>query len=76
MPCPRGVFISLNFEIYKEGIIYNAMNLAKNRYRRMLNEQSNAGNCSYCEERESKCPQKINISKLLNQIGQVLSDND
>ncbi|MGA2142348.1 MAG: aldo/keto reductase [Brevinematales bacterium] len=72
MPCPSGVNIPRNFEIYNDGIAYDAMNGAKFAYKSFMPENENASNCTQCRTCEEKCPQKIIISELMPKVHAAL----
>ena len=64
-PCPQGVDIPGVFELYNNGIIYNDMAASKFAYGRFFQETERASACVQCGQCEEKCPQKIEISKLM-----------
>ncbi|MGC8942491.1 MAG: aldo/keto reductase [Caldisericia bacterium] len=64
LPCPYGVNIPKNFEIYNEGVRYNDFKEASYDYE-FLKEEERASNCRECGECEEKCPQSLPIRKLL-----------
>lgn len=71
MPCPQGVDIPRNFELYNEGQIN--IHLSKPLYSNHLKESKMARNCSGCKECEDKCPQHIKISELMPKIDKELT---
>ncbi len=74
MPCPHGVNIPANFEIYIDGIVNNDLKTARRSYERFLGDKSKASNCKQCRKCEKKCPQKINISKWMPELVHVLTE--
>ena len=72
MPCPSGVNIPRNFEMYNDGIVYDAMPGAKYAYKTFMPENENASNCTGCRTCEEKCPQKILISELMPKVHAAL----
>jgi len=68
LPCPNNVNIPRNFEIYNDGMVYNDMNGAKIVYARFFGNGGKADLCTQCKECEEKCPQKIEISKLISEV--------
>ncbi len=74
MPCPQGVDIPENFALYNDGLIYEDLQAPRLRYVRFLSEAQRAGACSACGECEDKCPQGIEISKLLPKVHAVLGE--
>ncbi len=73
MPCPNGVNIPGNFEIYNEGSMFAEPERARNRYQR-LKEGSRASDCIACRQCEERCPQRIPISEWMPTVHEVLSD--
>lgn len=71
MPCPQGVDIPRNFEIYNEGQIN--IYLSRPLYNSHMKESEKAANCTGCKECESKCPQNIKISELMPRIDKELT---
>jgi predicted aldo/keto reductase-like oxidoreductase len=72
LPCPNGVNIPRNFEVYNWGAMYNDYAGSKIEYRRWLADDQKAACCIQCEECLSKCPQKIEISSWLPVVEEVL----
>ncbi len=72
MPCPTGVNIPRNFELYNNGVIYEAMNSSKYVYKNFMPESERASQCSGCRSCEEKCPQKILISELMPRVNEAL----
>ncbi|MDR1962440.1 MAG: aldo/keto reductase [Planctomycetaceae bacterium] len=75
MPCPSGVDIPLNFEIYNNHTVTletdkNSM-LGKIFYATMLESQQ-AVNCVRCGSCEESCPQKLPIQEYLAEIDRTL----
>ena len=74
MPCPNGVNIPRNFEIYNQGVIYDKADYARDEYDPWLSEDQRASNCLQCGECEEKCPQDILISELMPRVHAVLGE--
>jgi hypothetical protein len=72
LPCPNGVDIPGVIELYNNGIIYNDMVSSSFVYTRYLQETERASACVKCGKCEKKCPQKIEISKLMPAIHEKL----
>ncbi|RLD13092.1 MAG: aldo/keto reductase [Caldiserica bacterium] len=70
LPCPFGVNIQENFEIYNEALRYNDFKEGKYRYE-FLKEEERASNCKECGECESKCPQNLSIIELLKLVDEA-----
>jgi len=69
MPCPQGVDIPRNLQLYNDAIVYggNQQVLNRNIYRG-LPETLRASSCEACRECEEKCPQGIKISEWMPKI--------
>lgn len=72
MPCPHGVDIPRNFELYNQGAAYGDYNLSKALYTWHFKEDQRASACTACKECEEKCPQKIQISQWMPKIHKTL----
>ena len=72
MPCPNGVDIPRNFDIYNQGMMYNQPEQARTVYNRRLAEEARASACIQCQECEEKCPQSILISEWMPVVDDVL----
>ena len=71
LPCPYGVNIPKNFEIYNEGVRYNDFKEASYEYE-YLKDEEKASNCKECGECEEKCPQNLPIRELLKIVDKAL----
>jgi predicted aldo/keto reductase-like oxidoreductase len=74
MPCPSGVNIPRNFEIYNLGIMYEKQAMARDGYKNWMGEAIRANNCTQCQECEEKCPQSIPISRWMPIVHDVLGN--
>ena len=75
MPCPNGVNISLNFETYNEGAMYNDLQQTRLHYSLFVPDDEKAANCIQCDECLSKCPQDIPISTWMPVVEAALGQN-
>jgi len=73
MPCPNGVDIPRNFEIYNEGVMYDKPDHARRSYG-FLDEEKRASACIACLECEDSCPQHIPISDWMVHVHEVLGE--
>lgn len=73
MPCPNGVHIPNNFEIYNYAHLYDDVETARFKYQVFLTEDERAGACIDCDECESQCPQKIAISDCMPKVAALLA---
>jgi predicted aldo/keto reductase-like oxidoreductase len=69
LPCPGGVDIPRNLELYNDAVYFkgNVQALNTNLYR-SIPAGENASNCEECGECEEKCPQDIPIREWLPRI--------
>ncbi len=74
MPCPNGVNIPGNFELYNDGLIYESVGMARSAYARFFAVETRASACIQCQECEDKCPQQIPISKWMPEVHAVLGE--
>lgn len=74
MPCPNGVNIARNFEVYNNGIMYDDMHSARMMYLRFMPEDERAAQCLECSLCESLCPQGIAISEWLLKVHTSLGE--
>lgn len=71
MPCPEGLDIPRNLEIYNEGAMYDKAEDARQSYE-FLDEEKLASACVACRECEEECPQSIPISDWMVHVHEVL----
>ncbi|MBN1443665.1 MAG: aldo/keto reductase [Planctomycetes bacterium] len=74
LPCPHGVDIPTNFELYNDAAYFggNVLTLNRNLYRGMPKAER-ASACENCGECEEKCPQQIPIREWLPRVHQKFS---
>ena len=65
MPCPNGLDIPGNFEIFNYAYLYDDVATAKFKYKVFLQEGQRAGECIACGLCEEQCPQGIPISEWM-----------
>ena len=73
MPCPNGVDIPINFEIYNTGMLFNNRKGSQFWYFRRIPEETRASSCVQCLACEEHCPQEIKISEWMPRIHEELS---
>ncbi len=78
MPCKNGVDIPRIFEMYNEGIIYNFPQNSRRMYNAgpWFKPEQKADKCQDCNECIEKCPQKLEIPKLLKEAHKYLTATD
>ncbi|MCX5786713.1 MAG: aldo/keto reductase [Elusimicrobia bacterium] len=74
MPCPNGVNIPFNFELYNAAEIYEDVKAARFRYMRFMDECERAKTCVGCRACVEKCPQKIPISEWMPKVAGTLEE--
>jgi predicted aldo/keto reductase-like oxidoreductase len=72
MPCPNGVNIPRNFELYNQAVAYNTESLSKALYNYHMPKGERADACIACGECEEKCPQQIEISEWMERVHEKL----
>lgn len=68
LPCPNGVDIPRNFNLYNDAKLYNMYEETKKAYLKPEKVQQQASNCVECGVCEEKCPQNLPIRKLLKEV--------
>jgi predicted aldo/keto reductase-like oxidoreductase len=71
-PCPAEINIPLMFDLYNAGHMYNALKHVRGAYAGWIPAEKRADHCLKCQECESKCPQHLKISELLEKVDLVL----
>jgi len=69
IPCPNGVDIPNNFQIYNEAHLHNVFKKKVIEYF-TWGKEARAANCVSCGKCENVCPQKLKISKLLKDVAE------
>jgi len=72
LPCPEGVNIPRIFGIYNDGVAYEEMERARERYSRMPADQLGSL-CVECRRCETRCPQHIEISDWIARVHEELT---
>ena len=75
MPCPNGVDVPANLELYNDSVMYGNSNGPRFRYGMWLTDGQTAADCAACGECEEKCPQDIPISEWMPRIHEALGGN-
>ena len=75
LPCPNGVNIPRNFDVYNQGAMFYDHDGARRAYKQWISDESKAAQCVQCQECEDKCPQKILISQWMPVLEEVLGLN-
>ncbi|MEM2930829.1 MAG: aldo/keto reductase [Thermoproteota archaeon] len=72
MPCPNGIDIPWNFEVYNNGVAYNSIGSARWAYNNNIPAEKRASACVGCRTCEEKCPQGILISEWMRRLDEEL----
>jgi hypothetical protein len=72
MPCPNGLNIPGNFELFNFAHLYDDVTAARFRYNVMLAEAQRADACIDCGVCAELCPQKIAIGEWMPQVAALL----
>jgi uncharacterized protein len=75
MPCPNGVNIPHNFEIFNSGKMYAKPDAARTEYKVWFSKAEWASECIACRQCEPLCPQAIPISEWMPIVHSVLGEN-
>ncbi len=75
MPCPNGVNIPLNFEIFNDAHLHDDVAGARLRYQLFLGDNERAGACINCDTCEPQCPQLIPISDWMPKVHTLLGQS-
>ena len=73
MPCPNGVLIPTNFDMYNRGVTPGALEGRRTKYSG-LDESGRASACIQYRECEDLCPQHILISEWMPRVHAVLGE--
>jgi hypothetical protein len=68
MPCPNGVNIPGNFEIFNYAHTFDDRINARMHYKVFLKESERAAACAFCGVCEPLCPQQIEIPKFMTKV--------
>lgn len=74
LPCPQGLDIPRNFEVYNHGFGYDDLTGSRTVYRLWMSEEERAGQCIQCGICETKCPQKLAIRQWMPQVHTALTE--
>ena len=74
VPCPNGVDIPQNFQLYNDTFLFKGAEFSSFAYNRFLNPEQRASGCTECLDCLEKCPQHINIPEELKKVHQTLGE--
>lgn len=72
LPCPNGVNIPRNFDVYNRAAMYDNLEDSRKEYKYWIPDDQKAAACIQCEECLTKCPQQIAISTWLPVVEEVM----
>jgi hypothetical protein len=73
MPCPNGVNIPGDFEIYNDAFLHEDVPGARFKYQIFVSPAAHADKCITCHTCEDQCPQQIPISDWLPKVQALLA---
>ncbi len=73
MPCPNGLNIPRNFELFNYAQTYDDLPGAKFRYQVFLTEEQRSSSCIQCGMCEELCPQHIPIMEWMPKVTELLA---
>lgn len=72
LPCPNGVDIPRNFELFNDALMHEDLPEARFVYGTFVPEKDRAANCIECQTCEPLCPQQIPISEWMPKVAEAL----
>jgi predicted aldo/keto reductase-like oxidoreductase len=72
MPCPNGIDIPTNFELFNYAYAFNDLVSSRFRFKAFLTDAKRAGSCIDCGSCEPLCPQKIDIPQWMGKVSVLL----
>lgn len=74
MPCPVGVNIPGNFELFNNAFVYELKEENQERYKKFQEEKKDASQCVECGNCEKICPQHLPVIEDLKRADAFLSE--
>jgi len=74
MPCPNGVDIPRNFEMYNQAMLHEPGRTVNRINYAHMTEAERAAACIACRECEEQCPQGIEISAWMPKVDELLRE--
>ena len=72
LPCPNGVDVPRNLQLYNEATVYRHLAGTQRTYRLFFPPEQRADKCRRCGECETRCPQQIPIMDWLAKVEPLL----
>lgn len=76
MPCPNGVDIPRNFQLYNDSFLFKGAEFNAFFYNHFLTPEQRASGCFDCLLCLEKCPQKIDIPEELKEVHKQLGEKE
>jgi predicted aldo/keto reductase-like oxidoreductase len=78
LPCPSGVLIHANLELYNVATLHGGLAEARRRYLRFASwdQDASAHACIQCRECEERCPQEIAIGEWMPEVHALLGEGE
>jgi len=76
MPCPTGLNIPRNFELFNDVHLHQNAATPRFLYKVFVPESERASACAACRECEDLCPQKIPISEWMPRVDALLRGSE
>jgi predicted aldo/keto reductase-like oxidoreductase len=73
LPCPNGVDIPGNIELFNYSHTFNDVMSARIRYKVLMTDSQRASSCTSCGSCEPLCPQKLEIPQWMAKVSVQLS---
>jgi uncharacterized protein len=73
LPCPNGVNIPRNFEMYNYFKVYGLEGFAVEQYKRLVASKNDASVCVECNTCLERCPQHIEIPHQLKEVVELFA---
>lgn len=72
MPCPQGVNIPLNFNLFNDAFMFKDPETDMFLYSQVVPPEQRAAQCAECGECEERCPQHLRIAEELKKVHRKL----
>jgi uncharacterized protein len=72
LPCPNGVDVPRNLQLYNEATVYRHLAGTQRTYRGFFPSEQHADRCQRCGECEARCPQHIPVMDWLTKVDALL----
>ncbi len=73
MPCPHGVNVPGNFDLFNYASLFDDVAGARFKYQAFLTEEERSTSCADCGTCDGLCPQRIEISDWMTKVSALLA---